>query len=331
MADMNLIGKNIIFFCPKFFGYEIKIKSDLESMGATVFYHSDRAGEGLLIKILTRRYPKLVWILSDFIFTRWLNKKTIEKCDIVFIVKGEGVSPNFIKKLRLRYPDAQFIHYQWDSIANVRHSESKLKLFDHVASFDLEDCQRLSFIDYQPTFFSCEIKSVQDKLQSESLLFVGTLNGDRPRVIANIIKTIGNEIQFDYSLFVRSRLELLLRKIFDPSFKVIDEHRLVYEPITAEEINRRMANCGAVLDIQNHNQSGLTLRTFDALVTGKKIITTNHAIATHDFYDSNRICIIDRDNPKVPDSFMTSQLNKLPDYFIKKYSLRGWLERVFKK
>lgn len=327
---MNLTGKNVIFFCPKFFGYELKIKSELEGMGASVFFHSDRGGEGLLIKVLTRLYPKLVWMFSDFIFTKWLKKQSIKKCDIIFIVKGEGISPGFIKKLRFRYPHARFIHYQWDSLANVRHSESKLGLFDHVASFDPDDCQRLSFIDYQPTFFSREVKPFLEKSLSDSLFFVGTLNCDRPRVVANIIRAIGGRIKFDYSLFVRSRIELLLRKIFDRSFKTIDEQRLVHKPITAEEINHRMDNCGAVLDIHNHNQSGLTQRTFDTLAAGKKIITTNRAIARHDFYDPNRMCIIDRSNPEIPDDFMGGLSHKLPDYFYQKYSLRGWLERVFK-
>jgi hypothetical protein len=328
---MNLIDKNILLFSPKTFGYEKKIKSELESMGATVFYHSDRAGEGFLVKVLTRLNPKLLWIFSNFVFTRWLNKQLLKRCDIVFILKGEGLSPRFIKTLRLRYPLAQFIHYQWDSLDNVRHSHEKLGLFDHIASFDLDDCQRLPFIDYQPTFFTCEVKPIPNSSPtSSSLFFVGTLNGDRPRVVATIIRALDKKIQFDYSLFVRSRLELLLRKILDRSFRVIDEQRLVFRPISAEEMGHRMDNCGAVLDIQNHHQSGFTLRTLDALAAGKKLITTNRSIRNFEFYDENRICIVDRNDPKIPDGFMDIIPHQLPDCFYKKYSMRGWLERVLK-
>lgn len=330
MAGKLLKGKKIVFFAPIFFGYERKIQEALEEMGAQVYFHSDRPSERTFIKALIRLVPRLVWPFSDLVFQRWINAMAPEKCDIVFIVKGEGMSPGLIRKLREKYPAAAFIHYQWDSFENVKHSESKLALFDRVASFDPDDCSRWPSVEYQPTFY-CGVRVQHGSpATNDRLFFVGTLNGDRPRVLANIIKRAGNKFNLDYSLFVRSRVELLFRRMFDRAFDLIDRDRLVFKPVTADEISQRLEACGAVLDIQNHKQSGLTLRTFDTLAAGKKLITTNRAVASHDFYDPDWVCIIDRDNPEIPESFMLSPVSPLPDTFYQRYSLSGWLERMLK-
>lgn len=330
MQDLKLRGKKVLFFSPRFFGYEEKIKAVLESMGATVFFHSDRPSERTIVKALIRLVPRLVWPFSDFVFWRWIKENSPEKCDIVFIVKGEGMSPRIIRKLRERYPEANFIHYQWDSLENVKYSEMKLPLFDRVVSFDPDDCRRLPSIEYQPTFFCGDLASPSNMQANGALFFVGTLNGDRPRVLANIIRNVGKKFSIDYSLFVRSRVEFLLRKMFDRSFRLIDSRRLVFSSVPAQEISRRMDVCEGVIDIQNYKQSGLTLRTFDTLAAGKKLITTNRAITTHDFYHPCWVCVIDRDHPEIPEQFMSAPAPSLPDFFYKKYSLSGWIDRVLK-
>ena len=331
MTDVNLAGKKIILIAPVFFGYQKKIKAELEAMGAQVFFHGDRPSERISVKALSRLFPKLIWKYSDTVFTRWMTEHTIKNCDYVFVIKGESVSPSLIMKLRLLNPHAKFIHYQWDSLANVKHAESKLYLFDHVSSFDPGDCARLPFMDYQPTFFCDEDRTSRSNLSDGWVLFVGTINGDRPRALANILRTTDGRINFDYSLFARSRIELAIRRLTDRSFRVIDSGRIVFKPVTGEEIHRRLKRCVAVLDIQHEKQSGLTLRTFEALAAGKKLITTNSEIAKHGFFDPSIICIIDRQNPEIPEDFLKPCTHEMPDVFFLHYSLRGWLERIFQK
>ncbi len=300
-------------------------------MGAKVFFHSDRLSERIFVKAISRLIPRLLWQYSSIVFSRWLRENNIRNCDVVFVIKGEGLSPSFIREMKILNPRAWFVHYQWDSLTNVKNSESKLGLFDYVASFDPRDCEKHSSIEYQPTFFCNEVRPFQSDLSVSGLLFVGTINGDRPRVLANILRTTGGKINFDYSLFARSRIELAIRWFTDRSFRVIDSSRIVFKPVTREEIQRRTGKCVAVLDIQHNNQSGLTLRTFETLLAGKKLITTNSAISSHDFYDPSIICIIDRNDPIIPSDFFKSLPYCMPDEFYKRYSLRGWLERIFQK
>lgn len=55
----------------------------------------------------------------------------------------------------------------------------------------------------------------------------------------------------------------------------------------------------AQIEIQHPSQKGLTTRAFESLGTKTKLITTNPAIRQYDFYNSNNILIIDRNNPVI--------------------------------
>ncbi|MEK5777604.1 lipopolysaccharide biosynthesis protein, partial [Acinetobacter nosocomialis] len=61
------------------------------------------------------------------------------------------------------------------------------------------------------------------------------------------------------------------------------------------EIVELYAKSNIILDISHPGQSGLTMRTFEAIGAGKKLITTNTNIKEYPFYNANNIFIISRD------------------------------------
>jgi len=328
MTGASLSGKNIIFFGPKTFGYENEIIREMEQMGAQVTFRSVRPVEhGWLIAFL-RIFPKLAWRLSDLFFSSWLNKYGPQKCDVVLIIKGEGLSPKFLKALRARYPKARFILYLWDSVSNCKHIELKLPFFDDYFSFDPSDCTNFPQFKYRPLFFLDKYLTSDCDTERKGLFFVGTLNGDRPRVISRLASTLDPQIPFDYFLFVRSRLELALRKLIDKPLRKLDDTRLVFVSIPSDTLSQHIKSCAAVLDIEHPKQTGLTMRTFEVIASGKKLITTNKSVLQQDFYDPARILVINRLDPSVPNDFLACELPQLSEEFISKYSLRGWLSEV---
>lgn len=330
MTDLPLGGKKILFFCPQFFGYEISIKQELEKLGAQVFFRSGQALEHSWAKGLLRLAPSFGWKLADYYYLKWLKKDAPDQCDIVFIIKGEAISPQFLKTLRSKYNNAKVIFYMFDSVKNYKKINLKFDLIDEFYSFDLNDCRMMNYFTYRPLFFLDKYLSSSVPKVGSSTFFIGTLNGDRPKVISRLIDVLGNDSIFDYWLFVRSKVELRIRKLLDVSLKKIDTLRLLYKPMHHEDIKKHFDDCCAVLDIEHPNQTGLTMRTFEVLASGKKLITTNSSIIEHDFYDPTRICVIDRENPNIPLDFFTSVPAPIPDLFFEKYSLRGWVLDIFK-
>ena len=320
-----LAGKRIIFFGPKTFGYENAIVHEMELLGAEVTFHGQLPSDHPWVKAIFRLVPKLAWRYADRYFISWLNQHGPATCDLVFVVKGEGLSPNFLQHLKKRYPNSHLILHLWDSLVNCKHIQLKFPYFDSMSSFDPSDCKKVPQIRYRPLFFLDKYLNRDQKNMGQGVFFIGTLNGDRPQVITRLVKSWKSASDFKYWLFVRSRLERTLRKLFDRSLMQIEESHLIYESMSAETISQNYNECAAVLDIEHPNQSGLTMRTFEVIASGKKLITTNKSIVAHEFYDPARICVIDRNNPMIPDGFLEMPTPALSEEFIAYHSLRGWI------
>lgn len=325
MKSGSLSGKKIIFFGPKTFGYEKEIIREMELMGAEVTFHGQLPSDHPWVKALFRLFPKTAWIYADRYFISWLQHHGPATCDLIFIVKGEGLSPHFLQHLKNRYPNARVILHLWDSLVNCKHIQRKFTYFDSLSSFDPDDCKKMPQFKYRPLFFLDKYLKREQKNTGNGVFFIGTLNGDRPKVISRLLKSLNAASRFKYWLFVRSRLELTLRKIFDSSLRQIEESHLIYTPMSAAAISQYFDESAAILDIEHPNQSGLTMRTFEVIASGKKLITTNRKIVDHDFFNPARICVIDRNTPTIPLDFFQVPVPALSEEFIAQYSLRGWI------
>ncbi len=331
-------NKKILFIGPKTFNYENVIKHELESQGAEVHYISDKPFSNKILIIILRIWPKVLWSLSKIHYKKKLKRFSINYFDVIFIIKGEGLSPSLLEWMKSRYKSALFILYLWDSINNVKSVDQKFKYFDKILSFDPEDCKKFDYIKYRPLFFSNNyLNDVSNTGNNERLYFLGTLNGDRRKVVSRIISLLEKtNVKLDISLLVRSNLEFLAYtskvyfcKLLGISILEIPSNMLIRQPLSSNEINNRMSFADAVLDVQHPKQSGLTMRTFEVLASGKKLITTNVNIEGHDFYDPSLISIIDRNNPIIDLDFFKSYPNKIDLSFKQKYSCIGWLNEIF--
>jgi hypothetical protein len=320
-------GKRVLFIGPTTFNYEKEIQKELTLLGAEVTYRSDKPSTGFFMKVLLRMYPNLMWGYCDRIFKKWLENEGPKQCDTVFVVKGEGLSPRFLDIMRARYPDAGFVLYLWDSVKNSPHVTEKFEKFDSLFSFDPVDCRTYERLKYRPLFFLERYRTDQH-VPGAGYFFIGTLNGDRSNVIARLIKSINGTATFNYWLFVRSPVELFIRRFFDMSMKQLDASRLIYSPMSSETIRQHFQKSEAIVDVEHPDQKGLTMRTFEILASGKKLITTNNQIIDHDFYDPSRVYVVNRLNPVLDHDFLNTTAKPLPVSFFQKYSLVGWLSEI---
>jgi len=84
-----------------------------------------------------------------------------------------------------------------------------------------------------------------------------------------------------------------------------------------------------VIDIQHPNQTGLTMRTIEAIGSYTKILTTNHDIINYDFYNPNNVLIIDRNNPQFDNDFFSKPIVPYEKDLYYKYSIEGWIDFLF--
>ena len=108
--------------------------------------------------------------------------------------------------------------------------------------------------------------------------------------------------------------------------KRFSEFRFLQLPV--KQVQEILEDTVSVVDIEHPDQSGLTIRTIEAVFSGRKLITTNSDIVNYDFYDSNNILVIDRKYPVIPDGFLEGKATEMKPDLVDKYSIKGWLKEL---
>ena len=330
---MRLTGKRILFFSPRSFGYEVVIKKRLEELGADVTYYDDRPSNGFWGKAMLRVSKRSMTIrIKQYYQSICKELKSESDFDFIFLLNLEAMPLWFIKKLRASYSNAPIVLYMWDSFRNKTHTHEYMPWCDRVISFDKEDQKYNSRLEFRPLFYLnqySEIASCKNYIYDIS--FVATAHSDR-FVIAQEIKRQVEKfggVAFNY-FYLQSKKLFLYLKLTNPAFKSTHASDFNYKSLSTDDLLDVIAKSKAVLDIQHPKQTGLTMRTIEMLGAERKLVTTNAAIREYDFYNPNNICIIDRENPVLDKSFLSSPYQPIDKALYHKYSIDGWLEYIFK-
>ena len=70
------------------------------------------------------------------------------------------------------------------------------------------------------------------------------------------------------------------------------------------------------------------MRTIESVVSGVRVATTNKSISEDIFYDTNRIFIVDRNNPAISPSFLADLASPLSDSISNSFRPGPWLRSL---
>ena len=84
-----------------------------------------------------------------------------------------------------------------------------------------------------------------------------------------------------------------------------------------------------ILDIHHPNQTGLTLRSIEAIGMGLKLATSNTSISRYKIFSEKNIYIFDRQNPKIPENFIDRKVDIETNInSINKLEFKSWIKVV---
>lgn len=328
----KLNNKNILYISVKTFNYEKEIKNKLTFLGAKVDYFDERPSNSILVKGIIRVKKSLYKKKIDIYYSNILKKIANKSYDYFFLVKGEVVPSFFIKELKKQQPSCKFIFYTWDSFENNPNAIHILHLFDRKFSFDHKDSVRYN-IGFRPLFYIDIYKEVLIESITNykyQLLFLGTAHSDRYRISTNVVSFCEKHNLTSFTFYyMPSKLVYFVKSIFDPTFKEFDYEKLGFKSLSSVDIINLYKESKIILDINHPQQRGMTMRTFEALGAGKKIITTNKEIKKYSFYNSNNILVIDRENIKLEKTFFETAFKPLSENMLYEMSIEGWLNSIF--
>ncbi len=107
-------------------------------------------------------------------------------------------------------------------------------------------------------------------------------------------------------------------------FKDFD-YNYLSQSMIIDIVNR--SNC--VLDINMLNQDGLTIRTFETLASGRKLLTTNKYIKEMSFFNEQIISVFDREKLDIDLDFIKDKKELSLD--LSEFSLESWVFKIFSK
>lgn len=186
-----------------------------------------------------------------------------------------------------------------------------------VWTFSKSDADKFGF-KYGGTFYNTCLLSESVKhgrdVKPTDVLFVGTDKGRK--------------------LFVLGLKRRLAACGVRCDFRIVDNFKSLFSSEYSREVPYQ-ALCGMIqkskvlLDVVQDGQYGLTLRIMEALLFGKKVITTNKYINNDsDFVGNENIYVLDKDNINGLQTFILKPFVPYADELRKKYSFTEWLGRI---
>lgn len=273
----------ILLIAVHYHNYTANIAEELRALGHSVRVH-DIMPRDLLMKALRVVSPALWQRRLDRHHARILQRERGATYDMVLFIQAHQMSAANMAGFKAAFLDARFVLYNWDSIANHDY-RPHLAAFDQVFTFDPDDARAYG-LQYLPLFCSREFQNLARRDQERrAVYFVGNIVNPARYEAVSAFRTYCERhgVRLMAFLACTPPVRLLLRR------KGLKPSGLSFGSIDKAGFLDMIETSVAVFDYANHHQSGYTMRVFENLCAGKKIITNNPRILHEPFYSADRI------------------------------------------
>lgn len=259
-----------------------------------------------LFKIIRRIHYKLKLPLFSLWMENW--KKHINNYDIV-IIRASILTPPIVKYINNANSSIRVIVWFSNPVSQNYRVEPYKNLKCELWSFDKDNCIKYN-LKYNTQFYFSSIKLPKNDILYD-VFFVGANKGRLNKLleIENNLKTKG------------------LRTYFHITATKLERNPIYKKRIPYKSILDYISKSNVILDINQENQSGLTLRPLEALFFSKKLITNNKNIIHYDFYNKNNIFILGLDDPDEIIDFIKSPYKKINEEIVQRYDFNNWIKR----
>lgn len=234
-----------------------------------------------------RRRPFRCKLLCDIFWLPYIKRVSrITRNTRVLLIYDWALltqSPYCIKKLKECYPDT-VMAYIYSNIVDISGSkvygllDSLKNTYDRIFAFDKLDAGKYGF-EHSNLIYTVKPVPVPEEYEYD-LFYVGQAKDRHDRLIEifKAAKSAGLRCRF-YITGV-------------PEEKQYPDSNIVYNsPLPYQEVLELMGKSKCLVDAIQGNSSGLTIKTCEAVMLDKKLITTNANVASEAFFKKHDILI----------------------------------------
>lgn len=250
-----------------------------------------------------------LWI--DLILKEYLIE---DDKDTTLIIFDSPIWIMNINYIRVKYKNIKIVFWFWNIVKEkyINKIDIIRSNVDNIYTFDDEDALKFNFI-HNPQFYwisynkECDLKY--------DVLFVGK-NKNRIELLEKI-----------YIKLTRLGLKCYFYILEDSSKDYSNVFKLYNKALNYSEVLDLISQSNCILDVNQNNQSGLTLRVLESLFFKKKLLTNNKNIISYDFYNKNNIQIIE-DDLDIDISFFSKPHEIIDTKIIENYTFNRWIENL---
>jgi hypothetical protein len=324
MSNMEL--PRVLLLTPSFFGYERAIADEFEQQGFEVVLADERPSNTSMAKAAVRVYPPLIGRAIAKHYRSLRQRLLGTRLDLAIIVKAEVVPVSFLMWLREQNPGIVITFYAFDSFRNSPRGRHVLQHVDRAYSFDRLDAREIPGLSYKPLFYTEEYYPRPEySAPTYDFAFVGTVHSGRYRIAQQIFAAGRKNYGFFFS---PARWHHYLERGLNRDVRSIPLEDVSFDRMSRADVAKVFRDSRAVVDVQRDGQAGLTMRTFEVLASGSRLVTSNHHVMQEPFYDPRWVYVLDRDDSKWDIDGLrrfVSQKDVVPLELMSNYSLSRWV------
>ena len=248
-------------------------------------------------------------------------KKCKTKFDYCLVIRGDLV-PEFVIN-HARSISKKMVDFQLDGLSVSSKILDYQRYFDRIFVFDPDDVKKYpeAALHFLP---NCYFGEPDFSIPSEiDLLYIGQYLDERNVQLKNLHQYL-EEHQLSYT----SHTSLYRGRDFIPLHHKILHHKI---STTYQENIDFVKKSKTLIDFKRDEHDGLSLRIFEAMQYGKKIITDNFSVKNYDFYHPNNIFVTNYVNLEGLVDFLQSPYQSLPSELVEKYSFKNWINTILNK
>lgn len=260
---------------------------------------------------VTRNIRKY-WFKFNFPFSSlWFNKQ-LKNINIKEIIIWDPViTENFVRWVRRCHPKKRIIFWYWNPAKKSLNPEKLTESVCEKWTYSLSDAHRYN-MKYNATFYFSRLKAPQNEVKYD-ILFIGK---DKGRL---------NELVYFKTQFESLGLKPLFH--ISPTKRIEMKKNSMYKSeISYDKVLDMIGSSKAILDILTDPYEGLSLRPMESIFHRKKLITNSLMIQNYDFYDSNNIFILGKNDLNILPDFLESPYKDIEPFIVGKYDFSNWIK-----
>ena len=162
-------------------------------------------------------------------------------------------------------------------------------------------------------------------------MFIGTARNDRIKILYKIFVKNGCNLEYVFHLYFQHIFVYFLRVLMNPYLLTMPTSFCQLRKVPYETYLHKLEQVSYVLDIESSKQSGLTVRSIEALCNGKTLLTTNTFAFRSPLNTGENIYLVKRngEDPLRGIAMDRKSNIKIDPELVKKYHIDFWLEQFF--